>query len=39
MDLWNHYDNRGPKTNNHVEGFNSKIKVYFPLIQTFGNLF
>ena len=29
MDLWNHYDNRGPKTNNHVEGFNSKIKRFF----------
>ena len=23
--LWNHFDNRGPKTNNHVEGFNSKL--------------
>ena len=23
--LWNHYDNRGPRTTNHVEGWHHKI--------------
>jgi hypothetical protein len=23
--LWNHYDTVGPRTNNHVEGFHSKL--------------
>ena len=27
--IWNHYDNKDPKTNNHLEGFNYKINKYF----------
>ena len=23
--MWNHYDNTGPRTNNHVEGYNAKL--------------
>ena len=23
--MWNHYDNTGPRTNNHIEGYNNKI--------------
>ena len=26
--MWNHFYNQGPKTNNHVEGFNSKLKKF-----------
>ena len=25
VSLWNHFENQGPRTNNHVEGFHSKI--------------
>ncbi|XP_021370385.1 uncharacterized protein LOC110461289 [Mizuhopecten yessoensis] len=25
LDLWNHYDNTGPRTTNHVEGWHSKV--------------
>ena len=28
IDLWNHYKNRGPRTNNHIEGYNLKLKMY-----------
>ena len=36
--LWNHYENRGPRTNNHVEGYNAKLKRFLskhPNIWTF----
>ena len=26
--IWNHYETVGPKTNNHVEGFNFKLNQY-----------
>ncbi|CAF0916621.1 unnamed protein product [Brachionus calyciflorus] len=26
--LWNHFETKGPRTNNHVEGFNHKINNY-----------
>ena len=26
INLWNHYNNRGPRTNNHIEGYNLKMK-------------
>ncbi len=43
---WNHFDNTGPRTNNHVEGFNYKLGEYidcdhpniFSLIETFKSL-
>ena len=25
INLWNHFDNYGPRTNNHVEGYNRKL--------------
>ncbi len=27
-ELWNHYENRGPRTNNLVKGYNNKLKKY-----------
>ncbi len=43
---WNHYDNVGPRTNNHVEGFHSKLGDYidnslpniYSLVETFKNI-
>ena len=26
--LWNHYETTGPRTNNHVEGYNDRLKGY-----------
>ena len=26
--LWNHFNNRDPRTNNHIEGYNLKLKVF-----------
>ena len=26
--IWNHFDTVGPRTNNHVEGFNFKLNTY-----------
>ena len=31
--VWNQYNNKGPRTNNHVEGFNSKINNFFFLLK------
>ncbi|RNA40753.1 hypothetical protein BpHYR1_003377, partial [Brachionus plicatilis] len=28
IELWNHWENNGPGTNNHVEGYNRKINSY-----------
>jgi hypothetical protein len=43
---WNHFDNVGPRTNNHVEGFHYKLGEYidnshpniYSLIETFKNI-
>jgi hypothetical protein len=29
INLWNHFDVIGPRTNNHLEGFNAKLNKYF----------
>ena len=26
--VWNHFETRGPRTNNHVEGYNNKLKKF-----------
>ena len=28
IELWNHYDNDGPRTNNHIEGYNLKLQKF-----------
>ena len=28
MSFWNHFDTEGPRTNNNVEGYNNKLKLY-----------
>ena len=28
IDSWNHYNIRGPRTNNHIEGYNLKLKLF-----------
>ncbi len=46
LEDWNHFDNIGPRTNNHVEGFNYKLGEYidydhpnvYSLIETFKSL-
>ncbi len=43
---WNHFENTGPRTNNHVEGFNYKLGEYidcdhpniYSLVETFKGL-
>ena len=30
INLWNHYDNNGPRTNNHLEGDNRKTNIKMP---------
>ena len=28
MSFWNHFDTVGPRTNNNIEGYNNKLKLY-----------
>ena len=28
IESWNHYNNRGLRTNNHIEGYNLKLKLF-----------
>ena len=28
IELWNHYDTVGPRTNNNLEGYNNKLKTH-----------
>ena len=28
IDLWNHYNTVGPRTNNNLEGYNNKLKLH-----------
>ena len=41
--LWNHYETIGPRSNNHLEGYNFKINKYIdfihPKIYNFANTF
>jgi len=43
LDLWNHYNNDGPRTTNTVEGWHSKVKKLcksaHPNVYTFVNMF